>query len=103
MECRSCRCLFERAEHTGRPFRLTVAYRNSHRDDTRGGFGNDEKDDLDAKFDASGYSMENVEVPAYLSDLPEVRKELVEYYKATTRMDTGTGLLMDKLEERGLD
>lgn len=94
---------FELAEKTSRPFHLTVAYRDPHRDETRGGFGNEEEDVLNAKFNVPEYSMEEVEIPSYLSDLPEVRKEFVEYYKAVTRMDVGVGLLMEKLEKRGLD
>lgn len=94
---------FKLAEETDRPFHLIVAYRDPHRDDTRGGFGNDEDDVLDAQFDVPNYSIEDVEIPTYLSDLPEVRREFVEYYKAVTRMDVGVGLLMKKLKKRGLD
>lgn len=94
---------FELAEKIGRPFHLTVAYRDPHRDETRGGFGNDESDVLSAHFDVPEYSIEAVEVPSYLSDLPEVRKEMAEYYKAVTRMDAGVGLLLEKLKRCGLE
>ncbi|KAH7384131.1 alkaline-phosphatase-like protein [Phaeosphaeria sp. MPI-PUGE-AT-0046c] len=94
---------FELAEQTSRPFHLTVAYRDPHRDDTRGGFGNDEENVLSAEFNVPNYSTEDVEIPSYLSNFLEVRKEFVEYYKAVTRMDVGVGLLMKKLKERGLD
>jgi N-sulfoglucosamine sulfohydrolase len=43
-----------------------------------------------------------VEIPFYLSDVPEVRLELVEYYKAISRMDIGVGLIMDALEKHML-
>jgi N-sulfoglucosamine sulfohydrolase len=45
---------------------------------------------------------EDVEVPRWLTDLPETRQELVEYYKALHRTDVGVGLVYEALEKQGL-
>jgi len=77
-----------------------VGIRDPHRDKSRGGFGNDE-DDV-TTLDAPKYTPEDVEVPLFLTDLPEVRTELAHYYQAISRMDMGVGLIMDVLQEKGL-
>jgi N-sulfoglucosamine sulfohydrolase len=91
---------FEQANQTNRPFYLTVAYTDPHRDATRGGFGNVETADLDITL--PHYRPEDVEVPAFLTDVPEVRTELTEYYRSITRFDAGVGLLLKALEQQGL-
>lgn len=93
---------FDLAKETDRPFHLTVGFRDPHRDDSRGGFGNDDEDLIQAGISVPDYKLEDVDVPFYLSDVPEVRMELVEYYKAITRMDHGVGLILDTLEKHGL-
>ncbi|KAK4968817.1 hypothetical protein LTR42_009094 [Elasticomyces elasticus] len=45
---------------------------------------------------------EHVEVQRWLTDLPETRQELAEYYKAVNRTDTGVGLVYDALKRQGL-
>ncbi|KAK8124248.1 uncharacterized protein PG998_000007 [Apiospora kogelbergensis] len=94
---------FDNAAAADKPFHLTVGYRDPHRDDTRGGFGNDDPDVLGAGFDIPHYGPDDVEVPSYLSDLPVVRQELAEYYTSVSRMDLGVGLLLDELKRRDLD
>lgn len=93
---------FEQAKETNRAFHLTVGFRDPHRDDSRGGFGNQDEDLLQADIEVPEYTDKDVAVPFYLSDVPEVRTELVEYYKAITRMDYGVGLILDTLEQHGL-
>lgn len=91
---------FERTKETGRPFHLTVGFRDPHRDDSRGGFGNQEQDCI--QIEVPKYGVDDVTVPFYLTDVPEVCAELAEYYKAITRMDHGVGLILDSLETHGL-
>lgn len=91
----------EKARETDRPFHLTVGFRDPHRDDTRGGFGNEDENVQDLQVPE--YSPDEVEIPPFLSDVPEVRQELVAYYRAISRMDMGVGMLMDVLERTGLD
>jgi len=47
------------------------------------------------------YDPDEVEVPAWLPDQPEVRAELAAYYQAVSRVDQGLGVLLDALEETG--
>ncbi|CAK7228878.1 hypothetical protein SCUCBS95973_007030 [Sporothrix curviconia] len=97
----------DKAVETGRPFHLTVGFRDPHRDDSRGGFGND-ADGVDGPDgDVRGiavpdYRADAVEIPPFISDVPELRTELVEYYKSISRLDVGVGLLMEEIEKRGL-
>ena len=89
--------------HTNKsePFYLTVGFVDPHRDiTTRGGFGNDEK--YDPRVSSIDIKASDVEVPSWLSDVPETRQELVEYYKAVHRTDCGVGLILDALERQGL-
>lgn len=92
---------FDKAAHTGRPFHLTVGLRDPHRDETREGFGNDEEDVRN--IPVPNYNPEDVEIPSFISDVPELRTELVEYYKSISRMDLGVGLVLKELAARGLD
>lgn len=45
---------------------------------------------------------EEADVPAFLSGLSEVRKELAEYYRSIHRMDQGVSLILKALESNGL-
>jgi N-sulfoglucosamine sulfohydrolase len=91
---------FKQAKDDGRPFFLTVGYMDPHRDDTRGGFGNGEEQ-VSAKDPL--YSADNIVVPGYLSNIPEVRAELAEYYRSIGRVDRGLGLVMKHLKDHGFD
>ncbi len=43
-----------------------------------------------------------VEVPAWLPDIPEVRQELADFYGAVNHMDKSVGRIVDALDEAGL-
>lgn len=91
---------FKTAADDGRPFFLTVGYMDPHRDHTRGGFGNG---DETVSAEDPLYSSNDVVVPEYLSDIPEVRSELAEYYRSIARVDRGLGLIMKYLKQYGHD
>lgn len=44
---------------------------------------------------------EDVYVPLYLPDIPEVRAELAQYYQSVARLDRGIGRLLQVLREEG--
>lgn len=92
---------FDKAAETNRPFHLTIGFRDPHRDETREGFGN-EDDDVQ-HIEVPDYRPEDVEIPLFLTDVPELRTELAGYYKAISRMDAGIGLILEQLKQRGLD
>ena len=47
------------------------------------------------------FSDEEVTVPSFLPDIPEVRAELAQYHQSVARLDRGVGRLMDVLKEEG--
>ncbi|MEO1197828.1 MAG: sulfatase-like hydrolase/transferase, partial [Pseudomonadota bacterium] len=47
-------------------------------------------------------SPDEVAVPPFLTDLPEVRQELADYYRSVHRLDRGVGLVLDALANEGL-
>ncbi len=48
------------------------------------------------------YKPEEAWVPGFLPDLPEVRKELAQYYSSVHRCDQSMGAVLQSLEEAGL-
>jgi N-sulfoglucosamine sulfohydrolase len=91
---------FEATKADERPFFLTVAYMDPHRDSSRGGFGNGESEVSAAD---PVYDPASVTVPHFLNDIPEVRQELAEYYRSIGRVDRGVGLILRALQFAGLD
>lgn len=55
----------------------------------------------DEFFNDVDYSVDDVVVPDFLPDLPEVREDLANYYKAVTRYDQFIGGMLDMLEKSG--
>jgi N-sulfoglucosamine sulfohydrolase len=87
------------ASKDGQSFFLTVGFIDPHRDMTRSGFGND---GIYPGIEDRLFSPEEVSVPPFLPDLPEVRLELAEYYRSVYRLDQGVGLVLAALERAGL-
>lgn len=79
-----------------RPFFVTVAYSDPHRAPVN--YGNDR---AWPRVEPVIYDPARVPVPSHLPDLPEVRRDLSEYYRSVSRLDTGIGLLLDGLREAG--
>ncbi|CAM1510377.1 Fc.00g007120.m01.CDS01 [Cosmosporella sp. VM-42] len=93
---------FNEAKSEDKSFFLTIGYIDPHRVlATRGGFGN-----VDGNFDSRLkdriFQLEEVEIPQFLQDIPEVRAELVEYFRSINRLDQGIGLVLQALERSGL-
>ncbi|KAJ5655254.1 hypothetical protein N7507_007204 [Penicillium longicatenatum] len=94
---------FQEATHEQRPFFLTVGFDDPHRQiSQRGGFGNVEGN-YDPRLRDRIFQPHEVTVPSFLSDLPEVRQELSEYYRAIHRMDQGVGMILEALRCSHLD
>ncbi len=47
------------------------------------------------------YDPDAIQVPPYLPDNPDVRRDLAEYYQASSRADAALGHLLDLLEKTG--
>jgi len=95
-----------------RPFFLYFGTSDPHR-----GGGRDETSPLKLKPDLFGnkpnkkshkgidevfYKTDEVEVPSFLSDTPETREELAQYYQSVARIDQGLGRLIEILKEAGV-
>jgi N-sulfoglucosamine sulfohydrolase len=79
-----------------KPFFLHVGYTDPHR--AAKGFANDKND---PNAPAVKYDPKDVTVPYHLSDQPEVRAELAEFYESVSRLDRGVGLMLEVLKETG--
>jgi N-sulfoglucosamine sulfohydrolase len=77
-----------------RPFLLIVGYSDPHRAPEN--FGNTRAWPEVAR---QTYDPAKVVVPAHLPDLPEVRRDLADYYESISRLDSGVGLLLDALRQ----
>jgi N-sulfoglucosamine sulfohydrolase len=84
------------ANSTGRPFLLVVGFSDPHRAEQN--FGNTR---AWPGIERETYDPAKVVVPGHLPDLPEVRRDLADYYESISRLDSGVGLLMDALRETG--
>lgn len=72
-----------------KPFFLWLASLDPHRDYEEG-------------ISSRPYKLEEVRVPSYLPDVPDVRKDLALYYEEITRLDGFVGQVLDELEKQGV-
>ena len=72
-----------------RPFFLWLASLDPHRD-------------YQPATISEPHRPENVTVPAYLPDVPEVRKDLAMYYDEISRLDEHVGEVLEELERQGV-
>ena len=76
-----------------RPFYLHMGFTDPHRD-----FGNQHTYE---GVEETRYDPEEVPVPDFLPDHPDVRAELAQYYQSISRLDLGFGLAVSALQEAG--
>jgi len=93
------RAFLKRAKQEGRPFFHNVNCYDPHRPF----IGMKGVDDLAEGEVPSRYIKpeEVTEVPGFLEDLPDVRRELAGYYTNVRRLDDAVGAVMKVLEEEG--
>lgn len=90
------------AEQPDKPFFLYFCPTDPHRGAGPGGFANHpNQPKFYSGIEPATYSPQDIPVPSWLPDRPEVRQELVEYYQAIARLDVGLGDLMAALKETG--
>jgi N-sulfoglucosamine sulfohydrolase len=76
-----------------RPFYLHMGFSDPHRD-----FGNQAEY---SDYDEIRYHPEEIPIPDFLPDHPDVRAELAEYYQSISRLDAGYGQAVETLEKCG--
>ena len=72
-----------------KPFLLWYASRDAHRPYKPGAI-------------EKPHTADDVRVPPYLPDLPEVRRDLAMYYDEISRLDKNIGLVLDELDRQGV-
>ena len=100
------RQLLSRAKADGKPFFLMA---NAH-DPHRPFHGNDRKvvyrkqgdDGNGASLPSRVFRPAEVPIPGFLPDLPQVRREIAEYYSSVRRLDDVVGALLRTLDDLGL-
>ncbi|WP_380602636.1 sulfatase [Steroidobacter flavus] len=80
----------------GKPFLMIVGFSDPHR--AAENFGNTQDWPSIKKVT---YDPKKIPLPAHLPDVPEVRKDLADYYESISRLDSGIGLLLDGLQKSG--
>ena len=97
-------CMAENAkawitEKDDRPFFLYWCSTDPHR--AAQGFANSPKDDFYPGVTPTRFKPNEMKVPSWLPDAPEVRQEWAEFYEAINRLDQGVGTLMQALKDSG--
>lgn len=78
------------------PFFLLIGYTDPHRQGK--GFANQRQY---AGIETTVYDPADIIVPYFLPNIPEVREELADMYQAVTRLDSGIGIVIEKLRASG--
>jgi N-sulfoglucosamine sulfohydrolase len=84
------------AASDNRPFFLMVGFTDPHR--AKDGYANEGKY---PGVKQVRYKPEDIPVPAWLPDKPEVRQDLADYYESISRLDQGIGLFLDAIKDTG--
>lgn len=93
---------FQNAKEAGKPFFLMANTHDPHRPFA----GSDDEVNKFYGYHIYAdrfYTSEEAWVPGFLPDLPEVRKELAQYYSSVHRGDQSMGAVLDSLKEAGLE
>lgn len=89
---------FELSKQTGKPFYFMVNSHDPHRP-----YHDPEKPLRRAESPSQLFSPEEVQIPAYLPDLPEIRLEISHYCNSVRRLDDTFGGVMQALADSGLE
>ncbi len=103
------RAFFAQAREAGKPFFLMANSQDPHRPfagsaQERGRAGGQGKKKKPSNFPAVSrtYQPDEITVPGFLPDIPDVRKELAQYFTSVHRADEITGAVLRALDESGL-
>lgn len=96
--------LINESRNTGRPFYFCANSHDPHRP-FHGSKQEQRMKDGGISYPAPTrvYRPDEVDVPAFLPDLPGVREELAQYYSSVRRLDDTVGAILDVLNDEGLE
>lgn len=93
------------SEKSPKPFFLYLATNDPHRAHEQNSLGDNtfgnKSDNQGLALKRLDYHPDEVEVPDYLPDIPETRRELAEYYQSVGRVDDTMGELVRLLKAAG--
>jgi len=93
-----CVEFFARCQKEKKPFYFMV---NSH-DPHRPFYDPDSRGKKGEEIPSRLFRPEEIAIPSYLADLPEVRKEYANYYNSVRRLDDTVGRVLQALQNSGL-
>ena len=101
------KAFIEKAKAAGKPFFLMANSHDPHRpfvgsQQERGKFRARVKAGKPLPKASRVYKPEEIEVPGFLPDIPDVRKEVAQYFGSAHRSDETAGAVLRALEETGL-
>lgn len=92
---------FKMSQKNNEPFFLVANSQDPHRP-----FAGTEEDLQSFEYNPLGktrqFQPDDIEVPAFLPDIPEVRKEMAQYYSSVHRADLSIGGILKALSESGM-
>jgi N-sulfoglucosamine sulfohydrolase len=95
---RFARTFFQMAEEAQQPFFLMASSHDPHR--PYGG-GSSVGRHFEREASSRTYKANEVTVPKFLPDLPNIRKEMAGYCTSTRRLDDMVGVILDELTQTG--
>jgi len=94
----------QQAKQAGKPFFLMANTQDPHRPFANiGQGGSNKKRGGKSRYPLNrAYSPGEVSVPGFLPDLPNVRKEIAQYYSSVHRADESVGAVLKALDDAGM-
>ncbi|MEE2705826.1 MAG: sulfatase [Planctomycetota bacterium] len=102
---RFTRSFLEMAKTSGQPFFLMASSHDPHRPFGGGAVarGRPGKAHDERAKPSRIYQPTEVTVPGFLPDIPDVRREVAEYFSSVRRFDDTVGAILDELHKSGFD
>ena len=94
--------IIKQAQALDKPFFIMANMNDPHRPFHGAGLPNKVKDERRVSVPSHVYTAEEVSVPGFLPDLPDVRREMAEYYSSVRRADDCVGVMLETIEDLGV-
>jgi N-sulfoglucosamine sulfohydrolase len=94
--------IIKEAQALDKPFFIMANMNDPHRPFHGAGLPKKIRDANRVSVPSHVYTPEEVAVPGFLPDLPEVRREMAEYYSSVRRADDCVGVMLETIEDLGV-